>query len=146
MYFPSRTWVVIKKFLGCNRHPISIILKDLFKYIHEKYGYGRINYRTIFKIMFDSVKQTELCSYIQNTRQMFWIKIPEYITNYELALLRKRKYIEAIQIILSPRKDEHYYQEVIIPKQHALVRNKIFIWANKDYEDKYIVKKKIVNI
>ncbi len=87
----------------------------------------------------NSLKQTEFVSTIDNTSQMFSIKIPKYLTKYELEMIRIRKYIEVVQVILKPKKDEHYYQVVIVPVQKNIFYNETITWRDKQHKDKFII-------
>ena len=147
MYFPGRPWALIKKFLGVRKHPTAIIMDDYINYIHFNFKYG-YSYRDMIKnggegimlrMIIRPVKQTELISTIDNTSKMFSIKIPKYFTKYELSMIRKRKYIEVVQIILKPKKDEHYYQIVIVPVQNNLKYNQTVTWKDKEHKDKFII-------
>ena len=95
----------------------------------RKLGYSsRKNYRTIFKIIYLSVKQKELVSIIDNTSQLFYIKVPKSLTKYELANISKRKYIQVVQIILKPKKNENYYKIVRLQIKNNVKYNQIIKW------------------
>ena len=86
-----------------------------------------------------SLKQTELVSTIDNTSKLFSIRIPKYFTKYELSRIRKRKYIEVVQVILRPKKDEHYYQIVIVPVKNNLKYNETVTWKDKEHKGKFYI-------
>lgn len=138
MYFPGRPWALIKKFLGVRKHPTAIIMDDFVKYARGLcYNDRMISHKYILTLIKNSLKQTELVSTIENTSQMFSIKIPKYLTNYELETIRRRKYIEAVQVILKPKKDEHYYQIVIVPVKKNIIYNETITWRDKQHKDKF---------
>ena len=137
MYFPSRSWVLIKKFMGIVKHPTAIIMNDFIEYAKRYYYYNdKLNYKFML-YMRDNFYQTELISFINNTSELFSIRIAKNITKYELSIFRKRKYIEVTQIIRSPKKDEHYYQIVIV-KDDNIFHNKIITWKDKVHKDKFL--------
>tara|TARA_B100000902_G_C26904426_1_gene713741 strand:+ start:101 stop:529 length:429 start_codon:yes stop_codon:yes gene_type:complete len=140
MYFPGRPWALIKKFLGVRKHPTAIIMDDFVKYARGIcYDYRTIRYKYMLSLIKNSLKQTEFVSTIDNTSQMFSIKIPKYLTKYELEMIRIRKYIEVVQVILKPKKDEHYYQVVIVPVQKNIFYNETITWRDKQHKDKFII-------
>tara|TARA_B100000427_G_scaffold304498_1_gene289804 strand:- start:24 stop:452 length:429 start_codon:yes stop_codon:yes gene_type:complete len=140
MYFPGRPWALIKKFLGVRKHPTAIIMHDFVKYARGIcYDSRTIRYKYMLTLIKNSLKQTEFVSTIDNTSQMFSIKIPKYLTKYELEMIRIRKYIEVVQVILKPKKDEHYYQVVIVPVQKNIFYNETITWRDKQHKDKFII-------